>query len=475
MHDALPATRQPLTLRRHIVETVRLAAPLAVAQVAQMAMGVTDTVLLGSLGSGALAAGGLGAGLFFTTILLLQGVLSAVAVLVAQARGAGRPERAPAVFRTGLLLVALLTAPAFLLLSYAEPILLALGEPPDLARDVGRYESVLRWGVPGGLIGLGLMRAFLPAIDRPRVILWVTLAAVGVNGLLNYGLIHGAWGLPRLGLIGSATATAATLWGTALSLLAVVHLAPSLRRWSVPSRAPGQGRTPILPLLGELLRVGLPVGVTYGVEVTLFLAAGLLAGLISTAALAAHQIALNVASFAFMVPFALAQAANVRVGFWTGARRPAEARRAGFVAIGLGAGFMTITGVTMLAAPRMLVGLYLDMGDPGNAETVHIAVTLLFIAAAFQIVDGVQAVAAGGLRGLRDTRTPMLLAAFGYWGIGFTSGYALAFGFGAGAPGLWWGLAIGLAVVAALLTLRFHRRTRIPADTRVAFTEATTR
>ncbi|HEY0526865.1 MAG TPA: MATE family efflux transporter [Stellaceae bacterium] len=466
MHDVLPATQPPpLSLRRHIADTVRLAAPLAVAQVAQMAMGVTDTVLLGSLGSGALAAGGLGAGLFFTTVLLLQGVLSAVAVLVAQARGAGRPERAPAVFRTGLLLVALLAVPAFLLLSFAAPILTALGEPSGLARDVGRYEHVLRWGVPGGLIGLGLMRAFLPAIDRPRVILWVTLAAVGVNGLLNYGLIHGAWGLPRLGLIGSATATAATLWGTALSLLAVVHLTPSLRRWAVPSRAPGQRRTPtVLPVLGELLRVGLPVGVTYGVEVTLFQSVGLLAGLIGTAALAAHQIALNVASFAFMVPFAVAQAANVRVGYWTGAGRPAEARRAGFVAIGLGGGFMTLTGVAMLAAPRAIIGLYLDPGDPGNAETIRIAVTLLFVAAVFQIADGVQAVAAGGLRGLRDTRTPMLLAAFGYWGIGFTSGYALAFRFGGGAPGLWWGLAIGLAVVAVLLTLRFHRRTRaVPA------------
>src|SRR5690242_19650033 len=152
MHDVLPATQQRLTLRRHIVDTVRLAAPLAVAQVTQIAMGITDMVLLGSLGSDALAVGGLGTGLFFTTVLILQGGLSAVAVLVSQARGAGRPERAPAIFRTGLLLVALLSVPAFALLSAAEPILLALGEPSDLAREVGRFDRVLRWGVPGALL-----------------------------------------------------------------------------------------------------------------------------------------------------------------------------------------------------------------------------------------------------------------------------------------------------------------------------------
>ena len=469
MHDVLPATQPPpLSLRRHVADTVRLAAPLAVAQVTQIAMGITDMVLLGSLGSAALAVGGLGTGLFFTTVLVLQGVLSAVAVLVSQARGAGRAERAPAIFRTGLLLTVLLAVPAFALLSAAEPILLALGEPADLAHEVGRYEDVLRWGVPGALLGLGLMRAFLPAIDRPRVILWVTLSAFGVNGLLNYGLIHGVWGLPRLGVLGSATATAATLWGTGLSLLGIVLLTPSLRHWAVPQPTPTGLRQKHIPrraaLFAELLRIGLPVGVTYGVEVTLFQSVGLLAGLIGTASLAAHQIALNVASFAFMVPLALAQAANVRVGFWTGAARPTEARRAGLVAIGLGAGFMALTGIVLLAAPRLIVSLYLAPGDPGNAETVRIAVSLLFVAAVFQIADGVQAVAAGGLRGLRDTRTPMLLAAFGYWGIGFTSGYALAFRLDAGAAGLWWGLAIGLAVVAVLLTLRFERRTRaVPA------------
>ena len=334
-----------------------------------------------------------------------------------------------------------------------EPLLLALDEPPGLAADVGAYGAVLRWGMPGALAGLGLMRVFLPAIGRGRLLLFVTVPAIGLNGALNYGLIHGRWGLPDLGLLGSATATAITLTGMAAALLAWLHGPRATRRVVAGGRVRWA-------LLGELAWLGWPVGVAAAVEVTLFLATGLLIGRIGAAALAAHQIALSVAATCFMVPLAISQAANLRVGFHAGAQRPQEARRAGFAAMALAAGFMAMTGSVLLLAPRLVTGLFLDVADPANAPTVAMAVSLLAIAALFQVADGVQVVAAGSLRGLRDVRVPMLMATLGYWGLGFVAGGVLAFPLGLGPRGLWLGLAAGLGSVALLLALRFDALTR---------------
>ena len=440
----------PPTLSRHTADTVRLAAPLAISQLSQMAMSVTDAILLGSLGADALAAGGLGANLFFVVVTLLQGVLTSVSVSVSHARGAQAENSVPHIYWTGFLLSVLLSIPAFVLLSFATPILLAFGEPTALAQHVGAYTAVLRWGSLGSLIGIGLMRSFLPAIGAAKRLLWVSVSGIGVNAFLNYGLIHGAFGLPHLGFLGSATATAITVWLTALILIAWLHLRPRYRHFATATR-------PNVPLLGELFSIGWPVAITYGVESMLFLVTGLMVGLLGEAQLAAHQIALNVASVAFMVPLAIGQAANVRVGFWVGAGQPLAARHAGFVALGLGVGFMSLSGLGLVIAPHAIVGLYLHLDDPANAAEVSLAGSLLGVAAIFQIVDGMQVVGSGCLRALKDTRIPMLAATLGYWGIGFPTGYILAFHFGLGARGLWWGLASGLASVALLMTLRFHR------------------
>jgi multidrug resistance protein, MATE family len=443
----------PPTLSRHAADTARLAAPLAIAQLSQMAMSVTDTVLLGSLGADALAAGGLGANLFFVVVTVLQGVLSSVSVSVAHARGAQNEDDVPHIYWTGLALALVLSLPAFALLSFAGPILLALGEPAPLAQRVGEYAAVLRWASPASLIGVGLLRSFLPAIGAAKRLLWVSLAGVFVNGFLNYGLIHGVWGLPRLGFLGSPTATLVTIWLTAIVLMALLHLRPSHQHFVA-------ARRPTAPMMGELVSIGWPVAITYAVEAMLFLATGLLMGLLGETPLAAHQIALNVASVSFMVPLAIGQAANVRVGYWTGAGQPGAARHAGFVALALGGGFMSLSALVMVFAPHWIVGLYLHLDDPANAATVSLAASLLGVAALFQIADGVQTVGSGCLRGLKDTRIPMMAATLGYWGIGFPIGYALAFHFGLGARGLWWGLAAGLSTVALLMTLRFHRMSR---------------
>lgn len=447
-----PARTQ--TLARHATDTLVLAAPLAVAQLAQMAMGVTDTVLLGSLGPTALAAGGLGAMAFFTVNILLQGVMTAVSVLVAQSRGAGRDEAVPELYWTGMALAALLMLPALALFSYAEPLLLLAGQPPELARDAASYLHVLRWGMAGALLYGGLMKSFLPAVDRGALILWVTLGATLANGLLCYGLIHGAWGLPALGLHGAALATAIVLTGMALLLLALVHGEAGLRRFV-------RWHRPRIVTLAAMLRLGLPVMLTFAVETGLFLAISLLMGLLGPASLAAQQVALSLVSISFMVPLAIAQAANVRVGHCVGAKDWHGARRAGFVAIWLGAAFEALAAVAFVAAPSMVVGFYVA-DTPANRDTSAIALGLLAIAPVFIVADGVQSVAAGALRGMGDTRVPFVLAAIGYWGVGFPLAWWLALPAGLGAAGAWWGLAVSLMLVAVLLTARFQQRSRVP-------------
>jgi len=435
---------------RHAIETLRLATPLAVAQLAQMAIGVTDTVLLGGLGGDALAAGGLAASIFITVVILLQGVVTAVSILVAHARGAGRDDRIPRLYWAGMALTWVLMLPAIALFLNAEALLLLLHEPARLARDTGAYLAVLAWGVPGALLGMGLMRAVLPAIGQGLDLLWVALAAAVINGGLCYGLIYGVAGLPALGMVGAAVAEAVALTGVAVVLLLLLHGRARLRPF-VAWQRPGRQE------VAAIVRLGVPVAGSFAVETGLFLAVGLMVGLLGSAALAAQQVAMSVVSVAFMIPLAIAQAANVRVGHATGAGDRAGARRAGFVAITLGAVFELAVALPVWWAPRTVVAWYVP---PSETETTAIALSLLAVAAVFQVVDGIQCVAGGALRGLGDTRVPFGIAAFGYWGVGFPAAWALTWWAGFGAVGAWYGLAASLLLVAGLMTWRFAVRTR---------------
>ena len=440
---------RPAPLGHELGATIRLAAPLAAAQLAQMAMGVTDTVLLGSLGGDALAAGGLGAQLYFTLMIVVQGGLTSVGILVAHARGAGDDGRIVQVLRGGFVLATLAALPPMLLLWWIGSILTAVGEPAALAQAIGRYDRVLLLAMPATM-WMATQRAYLSAMGRTRLIMTVALVAVLINGFLNYGLIHGAFGLPRLGYIGSCTATAFTFWGMVAAVGVGMRWGGQIRRfrlwgpvdWSV---------------VRELALLGWPIAITYAVEITLFAAAGLTIGLFGATPLAAHQISLNMAGATFMVPLALGQAANVRVGFHMGAEMPRAARRAGLAAFMLGVGYMSLTATSMLTVPYFLAGLYLDADVPANIPAIRLAVRLLSIAALFQVFDGAQTIAFGALRGLKDTKVPMLAAGFGYWGVGFLVAVLLAFPFGLGPIGIWWGLAVGLASAAILLSARFWR------------------
>jgi MATE family multidrug resistance protein len=410
-------------------------------------MGATDTVLLGTLGRDALAAGGLGANLFFTLMIVVTGGLISVSILIAHARGAGQSARIAPILRGGVVLALLSAIPPMLLLWNAEPILLLIGESPALAHAIAQYDRVLLFAMPGSLL-MATQRGYLAAMGRPWMVMAVALVAVVVNGLLNYGLIHGAWGLPRLGYIGSCTATLITLWMMTIAIGLEIRLTKALR----PFRLIGAIDWLIVK---ELAKLGWPIAFIMAVEIVLFSFAALLIGRFGATPLAAHQISMSVASVTFMVPLAISQAVNVRVGFYMGQNAPRAARAAAVAAFTLGVGFMGVMATILITAPGVIAGFYITSGDPTRADVIALATKLLTIAALFQVFDGAQTIAAGALRGLKDTRIPAIAASIGYWGIGFTTAWILAVRMGLGAVGLWWGLASGLASVALLLSLRF--------------------
>ena len=441
--------RSPITAE--IRATIAVAAPLAGANLAHMAMGLTNTIMVGHLGAAPLAAAGLGTALYFTLLMLCQGVLEAVAPLAAHAIGAQDHPTAGRVAGAGLIVAAALAAPVIAVLTVIPWLLAGLGYDPELTAEIGRFLRVIRWGAPA-FLGSSVLRFLLVAAFRTRIVMIVPLLAIPLNAALNWTLIFGHFGMPAWGSAGSGCATAIVQW---LMLLCFAGC-----MLAMPMRIPVRLALRVLAEIPRILRLGVPMGVLRGMEIGVFVTTGILMGVIGADALGAHQLVLNVASLTFMVPLGLSQAATVRVAFQLGLGEPAAARRAGYVAMALGAGFMSAAAALLLLMPRTIASAYVDLGDPANDGLVAIAVQLFVIAALFQIFDGVQVIAVGALRGYRDTAVPMLIAAIGYWAIGFVGSWLLAFPLGFGAMGLWSGLALGLAVVATALTLRLRVRAR---------------
>lgn len=437
--------------RAELRATLALAAPLAAANLAQIAMGVTNTLMLGRLGAVPLAAAGLGGMLYFAGGVMAQGVLFAVAPLVAHALGAGDRAAAGRIAGAGLVLAALLTLPFVAMLVSVDHLLRAAGYEPSLAAEIGRYLRALAWGAPA-FLGFAVLRSVLAALSQTRPVMVVLIVCVATNTLLNWSLIFGHLGAPALGVTGSGYASSVNQWLVLAGLAWCTRILPGVSGLHMLRGALAVNWAAIRDILG----LGLPIGAMRGIEVGVFLAAGILIGLFGAAALGAHQIVINCASISFMVPLGLGQAATVRVAYQLGAGRPFAARRAAFLALALGIAFMGGAAAVLWTWPRAIIGVYLNVADPANRETVAIARRLIAIAALFQVFDGVQVIAAGALRGYKDTLVPMVLATCGYWGAGFAGGWVLAFPLGFGVVGLWWGLALGLAVAAVLLTGRLH-------------------
>jgi MATE family multidrug resistance protein len=434
-----------------------LAAPLVASQLAQMGLLTTDVVMLGRLDAHALAAAAIGNTVYYFAWLLGLGPASAVAPMVAHILGDWAGDRAGvrSVARMGLWTAMLGSLPLMLILLAARPILVHLGQDPSLAADAGRFVAMLCIGLPFSL-GFQVLRNLCTALGRPGATLWVTAASVAWNALADYALIFGHFGLPRLGIVGAGLATSSSSIFAFTALFLLIQAIPHLRAYRLLRRA----HRPHWPRLSELLRLGAPIGATMIFENMLFNSMTLLVGAFGVDAVAAHQVALNICSLTFMVPLGIGMAAAVRVGRHAGGGDLDQARRAGFIAMALGAVFMTVSGLAMLAFGRAIVGLYVAGHTAAELQVIALAVTFLHIAAAFQVFDGLQVVGAFNLRGLKDARAPMVLAAASYWLVGAPVCVWLGVGLGWKGVGVWIGLVAGLAAAALSLGLRFHLLTR---------------
>jgi len=435
-----------LPRKAELSELFRLAVPVAGVQVGMMLMGVVDTIMVGHVSPADLAAVALGNIYFFASAVFGMGLLFALDPVVSQAVGAGDGEAVARAVQRGLLLAVGLTGVAALLLSVAEPALTLLRQPPEVIPKAAGYA---RATIPGILpfYLFVVLRQTLQAQGRVLPILAAIVVANLANVLFNWVLVYGNLGAPALGAVGSGWASSLSRGVMALSLLGIawVLLRPHVR----PFRPESMRWKPMV----RMLRLGAPIGAQMAMEYGAFGLAGLLMGLLGTIAVAGHQIALNLAALTFMVPWGVSQATAVLVGRGVGAEDPDRARRAAVGGLILGAGFMTLTMVVFFTVPGPLARIY--SGDP---PVLALAATLLPIAAVFQVFDGIQVVALGILRGVGDTRAPMILNLLGFWAVGLPLGIALAFPGEMGPHGLWWGLAAGLAVVAVLLLARTRRR-----------------
>jgi len=440
-------------LQTEFAETLKLAIPLALTQLAQIAMMTTDLALIGRLGTDAVAAAALGQTVAFMSFVLGMGLVSAVAPLTAQAFGARNPHRLRRALRVGLWASVFVGVPITVFQLFGEHVLLALGQTPALAELASHYLNGMAWGAVPGLLAIAI-RGFMGSVNRPEPGLWIMLAAIPLNGLLVYVLIYGAFGLPRLGLFGAGIGTSLVNYAMCIASMVAVHRMRPFKKF----RVFGHIFRADWVLMRELVVVGAPISIAFALEYGLFGSAALLMGLISPVAVTAHQIALNVAVVLFMVPFGISMAATVRVGHAVGRGEPAAVRRAGLTALALGVVFMTVMTALVLVTRDEVAVLFLGAGaDP---EAYRLTAVLLIVGATFFIGDGIQTVAAGSLRGMSDTRIPMLMSAVCYWLIGFTASCLLGFTTSLGAPGVWIGLSIGTAIYATMLVTRFVVLTR---------------
>ena len=437
-------------------ELLRLAVPLAATQLAQMTILATDTVMLGHYSKEALAAGALGNTVYFLVWLLGSGMPFAVSPVIAHVQGRHSARAKPCdqrevriAVRMGLWSVAIVSLPLLALLLFTRPILLALGQEPDLAAGAAQFITGILWGLPFAL-AFQVLRSFSTALSRPTAPLVVMAIAILWNAAFDYALIFGHFGFPELGLFGAGLASASSNIFSFAAMLAVCLGLPALKRYHILHRF----AHPHWKSFAELFRLGLPIGITMVFEVALFNGAALVMGTFGLAALAAHQIAITIPSLTFMIPLGIGLAATVRVGLAAGAGDPVAARRAGFTAIAMAAVFMSAMAVVLLLWPREIASLWLP-DNQSNADVLLLAVSFLHIAAAFQLVDGIQVAASMSLRGIKDTQGPMWLAGASYWLAGAPVGLVLAYWFKMQGFGVWLGLAFGLLVAAITLTFRF--------------------
>jgi len=435
--------------------TLGLAVPLAATNLLQMLIHAIDVIFIARLGDQPLAASSLAIAIFGLTVWAMTGLVGACAPLIAAERGR-RLHSVRDIRRT--VRMGMWVAVGFGLIGMGighagESLLRLSGQDPAIASMAGGFLAVISWAmVP--MILAGVFRTFVAALGKPGYATAITLLALGTNLFGNWVLVFGNLGMPALGLTGSALSSITTAIAMLVAYVVVINRDRTLRRY----RIFGRWWRPEWSRLKQILVIGTPIALTVLAEAGLFSGAALLMGLIGETELAAHTLALNLAALAFQIPFGTAQAATIRVGFHHGAGDRVAAGRAGWVALAIGTGFMSTTALAMVLVPTALLQIYIDPALPANAALVGFALQYLVLAAIFQLADGVQAVGAGALRGLQDTRVPMWIAIFSYWVPGFGMAIGLGFYTPLEGTGVWIGLATGLFFAAAGLLWRWARR-----------------
>jgi len=439
----------------HFRATFSLGVPLIGAQLAQLGIHTTDVVILGRLGAAHLAAIVLSAQFFFTVFILGSGFANAVMPMVAQAYGRGDAVSVRRAVRMGMWVALAYSALMIPLFYNAEAILLYAGQKPEVAALAGSYLKIAQWGMAPGLLFMTL-RGLVSAHGRAGIVLYVTIVILSVNAFFAYALVLGHFGFPALGMEGAAIVSFCVNLLSFLLITAYIQSQPDMRRYELFVRfwKPDWGA------LREVVHLGLPIGLTMLAEVGLFTGASLLMGNIGTLQLAAHGIALQLASIAFMIPLGLAQAGTVRVGVAHGRGDRLGVVRAALAVLMIAAVIAVSGGILFALVPTTLASVFLDKAGADSAAVLAIAGPFVVVAGIFQLVDGLQAIAAGLLRGLKDTRIPMVLALISYWPIGFFCAWFFAFPAGFGGIGVWFGFLGGLAAAAILLNWRFYRLVR---------------
>jgi MATE family multidrug resistance protein len=442
----------------HIRATFSLGIPLIGAQLAQLGIHTTDVVIVGQLGAEKLAAMVLAGQFLFTVFIFGSGISIAVMPMVAQAFGQGDAVAIRRSLRMGLWASIgywLLALPIYL---HAETILVLLQQKPEIAKLAGDYVRIAAFAMLPGLLFL-VLRSLVSAVGRAGVILWVTIATLILNAMLAYALVLGHFGFPRLGMMGAAIVSVVVQVFGLIALIAYIQMIET-RKYEVFVRF----WRPDWHALKEVVMLGLPIGITVLAEVSLFTAASLMVGAIGTLELAAHGISLQLASIAFMIPLGLSQAATVRVGVHHGQGDYHGMVRASLTVLGIASVIAVLGGVLMIYDPVFFASFYVSKDAPETPELLSIAAKLIVVAGIFQLVDGVQAIANGLLRGLKDASVPMVLALIAYWPIGFGLAWLFAFPLGYRELGVWFGFLVGLGAACVFLCVRFYmlvRRERV--------------
>jgi multidrug resistance protein, MATE family len=437
--------RHNMPTRADFAALLRLAGPMVLIQVGTMLMGVVDTMMVGRVSPAALAAAALANLYFFAFGMFGMGILFALDPIVAQALGAGDELAVRRGLQRGLVLSVVVTLPVSLALLTVQPVLTLVGQPGEIVPAAAGYVYRTLPSVWPFYVFV-VLRQTLQAHHRTAAIVGTIVTSNLLNASLNYVLIYGELGFPQLGLYGSAWATMASRWFMAAMLLVLgwPRLKPYLRSVAPRLLEPAA--------LARMLKLGAPIGAQMTLESCAFGVVALLMGWLGVTQVAAHQVVLNLASLTFMVPLGVSSAATVIVGHAVGRGDAGGVRRSTVAALGVGAGFMALMAVLLIGAPELLSRAYTD-----DAGVLALAALLMPIAGVFQVFDGLQVVSIGLLRGLGDTRVPMLVNIVGFWCIGIPVSLGLGFGAGYGAVGLWWGLVAGLAIVATFLIVRVRQ------------------